>query len=277
MLLHCADKTLDLSRTHVMGVLNVTPDSFSDGGEFLDPQQAVAHAWQMVEEGASIVDIGGESTRPGALDVSVDDELARVIPVIEGLRAADIPVPISIDTSKPEVMARAVQAGAGLINDVRALRADGALAAARESGVPVCLMHMQGKPRTMQEDPHYADVVEEVYRFLAERMAACESAGIERAQLLLDPGFGFGKTLEHNLSLLKHLDRFAALGQPLLIGLSRKRMIGQLLDAEVGDRVHGSVAGAVVASWLGARIVRVHDVRATVDALKVCDAVRSAS
>jgi len=272
----CRDRTLDLSRTHVMGVLNVTPDSFSDGGAYFALEAAVEHARAMAAEGASIIDIGGESTRPGADSVSVDEELARVVPVIEELRAADVDAVISVDTSKAAVMRAAVAAGAGLINDVRALREPGALQAAAELNVPVCLMHMQGDPRTMQTNPRYGDVIADVAAFLSQRVAACIDAGIGRDRLLLDPGLGFGKTLEHNLTLLKHLDAFSRLRLPLVVGLSRKRLIGAILNADVGDRLYGSIAGAVIAAGNGARIIRAHDVRATVDAVRICDAVYGA-
>ncbi|GAB4299099.1 MAG: dihydropteroate synthase [Thiohalomonadaceae bacterium] len=275
MILDCAGKPLDLSVPRVMGILNVTPDSFSDGGRFVDPAVAVARARQMVAEGAAIIDVGGESTRPGAAAVAAEDEMARVVPVIEAL-AAELPVPISVDTSKPAVMRAAVAAGAGMINDVCALQQPGALAAAAECGVPVCLMHMQGEPRTMQQAPHYTDVVSEVRAFLAERVEVCVAAGIARERLLLDPGFGFGKTLAHNLSLLKHLPLLQELGLPLLVGMSRKSMIGAVLDAPVEERVYGSVAAHALALWLGAAVVRVHDVKATVDALKLVQAVRQA-
>ncbi|HXH03296.1 MAG TPA: dihydropteroate synthase [Candidatus Competibacteraceae bacterium] len=258
-----------------MGVLNVTPDSFSDGGRFLDPQAALARAHAMVEEGADIIDIGGESTRPGAVKVSAEAEMDRVLPLLEVL-ARELPVPISVDTYKPEVMAEAIRLGAGLINDIYALRAPGALPVIAASAVPVCLMHMQGTPETMQQHPHYGDVVGEVKAFLADRVQACEQTGIARSRLLLDPGFGFGKTLQHNLTLLRHLDAFHELGLPLLVGLSRKSMIGTLTGRSVDERMHGSVAAAVLAAWQGAHIVRVHDVRATVDALKVCAAVAEA-
>jgi len=266
--LDCNGKLLDLSRPQVMGVLNVTPDSFSDGGDFIDPQRALDHALQMQEEGAAVIDIGGESTRPGAAPVSAPDELQRVIPVIDALQAQLI-VPISIDTRKPEVMQAAVAAGAGLINDVNALRAPAALEAAAASAVPVCLMHMQGDPRTMQSDPHYRDVVEEVKAFLMQRAAACEAAGIGRERLLLDPGFGFGKTVEHNLRLLARLDELAAPGLPVVVGLSRKSMIGKLLDLDVTERLPASIALAVLAVERGARLVRAHDVGATWQALQM--------
>ena len=271
--LQCGAHALDLTRPRVMGILNVTPDSFSDGGRFATRDAAVRHARQLVAEGADLIDVGGESTRPGAAAVSIQDELDRVIPVIEDI-AGELPVPVSIDTSKPEVMRAAVRAGATLINDVAALRRPGALAAAAALGVPVCLMHMQGEPRTMQRDPGYRDVVGEVRGFLAERLAACQAAGIPRELLLVDPGFGFGKTLAHNLALLRGLPRLAALGVPVLVGLSRKSMIGALLGAvPVGDRLHGSVAAALLAVQQGAAIVRVHDVGPTVQALRVLAAV----
>ncbi|MGB0721487.1 MAG: dihydropteroate synthase [Gammaproteobacteria bacterium] len=260
-----------------MGILNLTPDSFSDGGRFIEPGVAVERALRMVDEGADIIDIGGESTRPGAQGVSASEELDRVMPVIEAL-APETAVPLSIDTSKAAVMRAAVDAGVGLINDVRALREPGALQTAADSGAAVCLMHMQGEPRTMQAAPTYADVVEDVYAFLMDRVRACESAGITRDRIVLDPGFGFGKTLEHNLVLLRHLERFAADGLAVLAGISRKSMIGAILgDASgprpVQGRVHGSVAAALVAVRHGAGIIRVHDVLATVDALKVMGAV----
>ncbi len=259
-----------------MGILNLTPDSFSDGGRFLGRDAALRHAMQMVEEGAGIIDIGGESTRPGAQPVSVEQELDRVVPVIETL-AGEVSVPISVDTLKPSVMRDAVAAGAGLINDVMALQAPGAIETVAELQVPVCLMHMQGEPRTMQQQPHYEDVVAEVRDFLSQRVAACEAGGIRRERIVLDPGFGFGKTLAHNLSLLKHLADLDALGLPLLVGISRKSMIGSLLgDAPVDQRVTGSVAAAVVAVMQGAAIIRAHDVKQTVEALQIASAVLSA-
>jgi len=275
MILDCAGKSLDLSQPRVMGILNITPDSFSDGGRFLHRDAALQQAWRMVEEGAAIIDIGGESTRPGAADVSLQEELERVIPLIQVL-AAELPVPISVDTSKPEVMREAATAGAGMINDVYALRREGAVEAAAQSDLPVCLMHMQGEPRTMQSDPAYGDVVSEVQQFLQQRMASCEAAGIARHHILLDPGFGFGKTLAHNLSLLKHLGEFHRLGAPLLVGMSRKSMIGQVVDAPIEQRLHGSVAVATMAAMAGAQIIRVHDVKATVDALAMVAAVEAA-
>lgn len=258
-----------------MGVLNITPDSFSDGGRFLEPSAAIEHALQMQSEGAAIIDVGGESTRPGAMPVCAEEELERVLPVIEAL-AGRLEVPVSIDTSKPEVMAAAVRAGAGMINDVRALQQPGAIEAALEAEVPVCLMHMQGEPGTMQQNPRYTDdVVAEVLDFLLERLRACETAGMARERLLLDPGFGFGKTLTHNLQLLAKLARFGEAGVPVLVGMSRKSMIARILEREDDERVYGSVAAAVLAATRGARLIRAHDVQATVDALAVVRAVTS--
>jgi dihydropteroate synthase len=256
-----------------MGVLNVTPDSFSDGGRFLDTEAAVRQGLALAAQGAAFIDVGGESTRPGADPVGTEEELRRVIPVIERLRGATTAV-ISVDTSKPEVMRAAAAAGAGLINDVRALREPGALAAAHDSGCAVCLMHMQGEPRTMQHEPVYADVVAEVRAFLAERLAACRAAGIEAARLVVDPGFGFGKTLEHNLTLLRHLGELCSAGAPLAVGLSRKSMVGKLTGRSEGERMLGSVVLAALAVLAGASIVRAHDVAETVEALKMVAAVR---
>jgi len=270
----CRGRLLRLDQPRIAGIVNVTPDSFSDGGAFLDPQRAIAHALQLVAEGADLLDVGGESTRPGANEVAADEEIARVVPVIEAL-AKQTTVPIAIDTSKPEVMRAAVAAGAGMINDVYALRRDGALEAAASLGVPVCLMHMQGEPRTMQEAPQYFEVVEEVKRFLADRIFACELGGIERKRIVVDPGFGFGKTLEHNLALLRGLAQIAGLGVPVLVGLSRKGMIGALTGRGLDDRVAGSVAAALIAVQNGALLVRVHDVAATRDALAVWQGVAS--
>jgi len=273
-ILSCGPRALDLCAPVVMGILNLTPDSFSDGGRFTAPARSIARAREMVEEGAAIIDVGGESTRPGAPDVSVEEELARVVPVIEAI-ATRLDVPVSVDTSKPEVMRAAVAAGAGLINDVRALQEPGALEAAAELGVPLCLMHMQGQPRTMQDAPRYGDVVAEVRDFLLERATVCEAVGIPRERILLDPGFGFGKTLEHNLRLLASVDRLVATGYPVLVGMSRKSMIGQILEgAPVEERLHGSVAAALIAAMKGARILRVHDVKPTVDALRVFAAMQ---
>jgi len=273
--LDCAGRTLDLSRPRVMGVLNVTPDSFSDGGAFLAPERAVEQARRMVSEGAAVIDVGGESTRPGAAQVPLEEELRRVVPVIEAV-AAEPDVVVSVDTSKPEVMRAAVAAGAGLINDVRALRAPGALEMAARLDAAVCLMHMQGEPRTMQQTPHYDDVAGEVAAFLTERVRACEAAGIARERLLIDPGIGFGKTLEHNLSLLKHLDALGGLGLPILLGVSRKSFIGAVLDRPVGQRLYGSLALAALGVWQGAALVRVHDVAASAQVLAMCQAVRAA-
>ncbi len=268
----CAGRLLTLDRPRIAGIINVTPDSFSDGGLHVDSAAAITHGLKLVEEGADVLDIGGESTRPNAEPVSAQDEIARIVPVIEAL-AKQTSVPISVDTSKPDVMRAAVAAGAGIINDVYALRLDGALDAAAELKVPVCLMHMLGEPRTMQDDPHYDDVVSDVRRFLAERMFACEMSGIDKKKIVVDPGFGFGKTLEHNLALLRALDQFAALGVPLMVGLSRKAMIGTLTGRSVDQRAVGSAAAAMIAVQKGAMIVRVHDVAETRDALAVWKAV----
>lgn len=267
--LRCGPQTLDLARPVVMGVLNVTPDSFSDGGRFVAVEAAVAHGLKLVEEGAAIIDIGGESTRPGAAPVSIDEELRRVVPVVERLREAGVQAVISVDTSKPEVMRAAIAAGAGMINDVRSLAEPGALEAVADSGCAVCLMHMQGDPRTMQRAPSYVDVVKEVKAFLLERVQRCLAAGVAPERIAIDPGFGFGKTLEHNLELLRHLGELSAEGWPVLVGLSRKSIAGTLTGRGAGERVHGSVALAVLAALNGARIVRAHDVAATVDALKI--------
>lgn len=272
MILDLAGKSLDLSCPRVMGILNVTPDSFSDGGLFLSPDAAEEQAERLIAEGADLLDIGGESTRPGAAAVSLDDELARVVPIIERL-STRFDVPISIDTSKPEVMRAAVAAGAAMINDVTALAAADAIETVASLEVPVCLMHMQGDPRTMQHAPQYDDVLADILDYLGQRVAACERAGIERARVLLDPGFGFGKALDHNLVLLDGLDRFRGLGLPLLVGISRKSMLGAITGRAVDERLAGSIAAAVMAVERGAHIVRVHDVAPTVDALKVWRAV----
>lgn len=264
-------KTLDLSLPQVMGIVNTTPDSFSDGGQFNQFELACRHVDFMVAEGASIIDIGGESTRPGAQEVSIEEELTRVIPLIE-YTAQNHDVWISIDTSKPEVMAQAVGAGANIINDVRALQMSGALEAAAKLNVPVCLMHMQGQPKNMQDSPQYHDVIEDVMAFFEQRIDACVQAGIKREQLILDPGFGFGKTLAHNYRLLAHLTKLHDFHLPILIGLSRKSMIGNLLNREVEQRLAGSLAGALIAAQQGAQILRVHDVPETVDVLKVMSA-----
>ena len=270
--LDCAGKPLELDRPRIMGIVNATPDSFSDGGQHAGVEAAVAHGLKLAEEGADLLDVGGESTRPGAREVPVEEELARVLPVI-GRLARETALPISIDTSKPEVMRAAIAAGAGLVNDVRALQAEGALDAVAGSGAAVVLMHMQGEPRVMQQAPHYEDVVGEVHAFLAQRIFACEMSGIAKSRIAIDPGFGFGKTLEHNLALLRQLARFTELGVPVLAGLSRKSMLGALTGRDVLSRVHASVAAAVIAAQHGARLVRVHDVAATRDALAVWQAV----
>jgi dihydropteroate synthase len=273
MNLLCAAKTLDLSRPVVMGVLNVTPDSFSDGGHFLAVESAVAHGLRLVEEGAAIIDVGGESTRPGAAPVPPDEEIRRVLPVVERIHQAAPQVIISVDTSKPEVIREVAAAGAGLLNDVRAFQEPGALQAAAASGCALCLMHMQGEPRTMQRAPSYVDVVKEVKAFLADRAQACRAVGVAPGRITIDPGFGFGKTLEHNLELLRHLREIVRGEWPVLVGLSRKSIVGTLTGRAAGDRLHGSVALAVIAAMNGARIIRAHDVAATVDALKVVVAV----
>src|SRR5262245_14147216 len=258
-----------------MGVVNVTPDSFSDGGRYLDPKAAVAHAKDLIEEGADILAVGAESSRPGARGVSADEELSRLMPVLKGL--GDCPVPVSVDTVKPEVMRAAVEAGASMINDIGALRAPGALDAVAASGVAVCLMHMQGEPRTMQQSPSYRDVVAEVAAFLAGRVAAAEGAGIARERIAIDPGFGFGKTAEHNFELLRNLDRIAALGLPVVAGWSRKSTLGAIVGRAADDRLAASLAAALLAVQRGARIVRVHDVAATRDALAVLAALEGES
>lgn len=273
--------SLDLSSPRVMGVLNTTPDSFSDGGSYYQGGQlsldlALRRARQMLDEGADIIDVGGESTRPGSTPVSEQEELDRVVPVVEAV-ASELGALVSVDTSSPAVIREAARVGAGLINDVRALQREGALGAAAETGLPVCLMHMQGDPKTMQERPEYQDPVEEVKAFLLERVAACTSAGIRADQLLLDPGFGFGKTLSHNLDLLRRLNEFDALGYPVLVGLSRKSMLGKLLGRDVSERLPGSLALAMAAAERGARIIRVHDVAPTRDVLAVLEALSNDS
>lgn len=271
MRLQCGRFTLSLDRPLIMGIVNVTPDSFSDGGRFLDPRVAVEHGMKLVADGADLLDIGGESTRPGAAPVSEADELARVLPVLEGL--TDASIPLSIDTQKPGVMRAAIDVGADMVNDVNALLLPGAVDAVADSAVAVCLMHKQGNPQSMQHNPRYDDVVAEVKAFLAERVAALAVTGVERARIVVDPGFGFGKNLEHNLDLLRRLHELAELGVPVLAGLSRKSRLGKITGSEVGDRVHASVAAAMLAARNGARIIRVHDVRATRDALAVVNAV----
>jgi dihydropteroate synthase len=275
MKLACRGHLLDLSEPCVMGVLNVTPDSFSDGGRYADPAAAVERGVAMAREGAAIIDVGGESTRPGAADVELRDELARVVPVNERL-VQQVAVPVSVDTSKPEVMRAAIAAGASLVNDVRALRAPGALEAVAGSGAAVCLMHMRGEPRTMQAAPEYDDVVAEVRQFLAERVQACVAAGIGRDRLCVDPGIGFGKRPEHNLALLAAIDRLAGLDLPVLIGVSRKSLVGIITGRPPGGRLAGSVAFAALAVMGGAAVVRAHDVAETVDAVKVASALRRA-
>jgi len=276
MKLTCGHTVLDLAEPCVMGVLNVTPDSFSDGGRYADPAAAVARGVAMAEEGAAIIDVGGESTRPGAAAVSVQEELARVIPVI-GQLAARVAVPISVDTSKPAVMSAAIAAGASLVNDVRALREPGALDAVAGTGAAVCLMHMQGEPRTMQASPAYDDVVAEVRRFLAGRVEACVAAGIARDRICVDPGIGFGKRPEHNLALLAGLGRLADPAIPVLVGVSRKSLVGIITGRPAAERLAGSVAFAALAALRGAAIIRAHDVAATVDAVKVASALRHAA
>lgn len=270
-MLHCGKFQFDLSHPLVMGIVNVTPDSFSDGGHHASTAAAIAHAAELLEDGADILDIGGESTRPGAAEVCEQEELDRVLPVIEGLRG--ISVPISIDTWKPEVMRAALAAGACMVNDVNALQEEGALEVVARTDAAVCLMHKQGVPQTMQQQPQYLDVIAEVSTFLRLRMAVAEAAGIARARIVLDPGFGFGKSLAHNLALLRELETFCALGVPVLAGLSRKSMLGAITGREVNERLASSVAAALLAVQRGAAIVRVHDVRETVDALKILNAV----
>jgi dihydropteroate synthase len=270
MLLHCGRFQLELSRPFVMGIVNVTPDSFSDGGQFANTQKAMNHALRLIEEGADILDIGGESTRPGATPVPLQQELDRVIPVIEQL-AQQTNIPISIDTYKPAVMHAAIAAGASMVNDVRALQEDGAVEVVAQSNVGVCLMHMLGTPQTMQNDPVFDDVVSEVSAFLAERAQALLNAGVARERIVLDPGFGFGKRTAHNIALLRELPRLSPLGYPILAGLSRKSVLGQIAGGEAYDRLPASIAAAVIAAMKGARILRVHDVKATVEAFKVLE------
>ena len=272
MILDCKGKSLDLTHPQIMGILNVTPDSFSDGGQFFGEDVALKQAKQMVADGATIVDVGGESTRPGATIVSVEREIERVIPVIEAIES-EIDVVISIDTSKPEVMRAAIAAGAGLINDVQALRVKGALDAAFELEVPVCLMHAQGTPKTMQERPHYEDVVAEVTSFLLERVEICEAHGIKRDKLIVDPGFGFGKRARHNLRLMKYLEQIVHLDLPVLVGISRKSIIGELLNVSMEERLSGSLAMASLAVWKGAKLIRTHDVKETAQAVNLSNYV----
>jgi dihydropteroate synthase len=273
--LPCGNRVLDLAQTHVMGILNITPDSFSDGGRFHQRDLALRHAQAMVEAGATLIDIGGESTRPGARAVSVVEELERVAPMVEAI-SRELDVIISVDTSTPAVMRESARLGAGLINDVRSLRRDGALDAAAATGLPVCLMHMQGEPGTMQDHPHYDDLLGEVSGFLQERIQACATVGIPAERILLDPGFGFAKSHAHNLSLFKHMQALHALGRPLLVGVSRKSMVGLALNKPVTERLHGSLALAALAMTKGARILRVHDVAETVDVVRMIAAVEAA-
>ncbi|MBI6739651.1 dihydropteroate synthase [Pseudomonas syringae] len=273
--LPCGNRVLDLAHTHVMGILNATPDSFSDGGRYSQLDAALRHAEAMVQAGATLIDVGGESTRPGARPVSASEEVERVAPLVEVI-ARELDVIISVDTSTPEVMLATAGLGAGLINDVRSLQRPGALEAAASTGLPVCLMHMLGEPGTMQNDPHYDDLVGEVCAFLAERMKQCVAAGIGQQQIILDPGFGFAKTLEHNLSLFKHMEALHALGRPLLVGVSRKSMIGAVLGRPVDQRLSGGLALAVLAMAKGARILRVHDVAETADVVRMIAAVEAA-
>ncbi|NRF24608.1 dihydropteroate synthase [Vibrio coralliilyticus] len=274
MIITANNKSLDLSTPQVMGILNVTPDSFSDGGKYNSLENAMIQVDKMINAGVSIIDIGGESTRPGAPDVTLEEELGRVIPVIKAIRER-FDVWISIDTSKAEVMRQAVKAGADIINDVRALQEPGALEVAAESGLPVCLMHMQGQPRTMQANPHYDDLLKEVGEFLQERVQACEAKGMKKSQLILDPGFGFGKTLEHNYHMLAHLEQFHQFGLPLLAGMSRKSMLFKLLDKAPAECVAASVSCATIAAMKGAQIIRVHDFEQTLDAVKIVSMVQS--
>ena len=273
--LPCGNRVLDLAHTHVMGILNVTPDSFSDGGRFAALDAALRHAESMVLAGATLIDVGGESTRPGAPAVSQQEELDRVAPVVERI-SRELDVIVSVDTSAPIVMTEVARLGAGLINDVRSLRREGALQAAAATGLPVCLMHMLGEPGDMQNNPHYDDLVGEVSAFLLDRMQQCAAAGIASDRIVLDPGFGFAKTLQHNLSLFKHMDALLLLGRPLLVGVSRKSMIGQTLNRPVSERLYGSLALAALAMNKGARILRVHDVAQTVDVVRMIAAVECA-
>ena len=273
--LRCADKILDLSSPCIMGILNVTPDSFSDGGQFVSTDSAFQQTQDMVNAGAAIIDVGGESTRPDALVVSVEEERRRVLPIIKRIQKELPDTIISIDTSKPEIMADALEVGVHLVNDVNALRAPGALEVIADSNVAICLMHMKGNPRNMQKDPHYDNIVDEVFNFLQQRVEECVKAGIDKNRIIADPGFGFGKSVQHNLLLLKKLKCFKELEVALLVGVSRKSMIGAILDKPVDERLIGSISLATLAAWMGADILRVHDVAATSDALKTVNAVRS--
>lgn len=275
MEMNFAGRVLDMSRCHVMGILNVTPDSFSDGGKFNAPNAALARARQMVADGAAFIDVGGESTRPGASEVSVQEELDRVCPVVEAI-VRELDVVISVDTSAPAVMTETASLGAGLINDVRALQRPGAPEAAAAAGIPVCLMHIQGEPDSMQDNPRYRNVRRDVSSFLAERMRVVEAAGVKPEDIILDPGFGFGKRVEHNLALLASLEQLHILGHPLLVGMSRKSMLGHITGREVNERLPASVAAATIAAMKGASVIRVHDVRETVDAVSVVAAMKEA-
>ncbi|AXS83230.1 MULTISPECIES: dihydropteroate synthase [Marinobacter] len=275
MKMNFAGRELDMSRCHVMGILNVTPDSFSDGGKFNRPGVALQRARQMVADGATFIDIGGESTRPGATPVSVQEELDRVCPVVEAV-ARELDAVVSVDTSAPEVMAETAKLGAGLINDVRALQREGAPEVVARAAIPVCIMHIQGEPDTMQDCPEYRNVRREVSSFLSERMRVAEMAGVRPENILLDPGFGFGKSLEHNLQLLASLEQMHILGHPLLIGVSRKSMLGHITGRDVNERLPASLAAATISAMKGASIIRVHDVRETVDAVRVVTAVKEA-
>lgn len=274
MMITANNKSLDLSRPHVMAILNVTPDSFSDGGKYNSIELALAQVDKMIKAGVSIVDVGGESTRPGAPDVSLEEELRRVVPVIKAIREK-YDVWISVDTSKAEVMRQAIEAGADLINDIRSLQEPGALEVAAEANLPICLMHMKGQPRTMQVDPHYDDLMGDVSAFLEERIAACEAAGIDKSQLILDPGFGFGKTIEHNYHMLAHLEKFHEFGLPILAGMSRKSMIFKLLDKPAAECTNASVVCATIAAMKGAQIIRVHDFEETIEAMKVVEMTKN--
>ena len=273
MIFNCGNFQLDLATPRVMGIVNVTPDSFSDGGKFAATNLAIAHALKLAEEGAALLDIGGESTRPNATPVSLQEELDRVIPVIEQL-AKQVNIPISIDTYKPHVMQAAIAAGASIVNDVRALQEDGAIEVVAKTNIGVCLMHMQSSPQTMQQNPHYDDVVNDVKTFLQARLQASIGAGCRASSILLDPGFGFGKTRQHNITLIKNLDAFADLGQPLLVGLSRKSVLGQVTGNDIDARLYASIAASVISAMKGAKILRVHDVKATVEALKIVAAIQ---
>jgi len=275
MKIQTATKQLELDRPHVMGILNTTPDSFSDGGSYTTLETAMERAEKMIAAGVSIIDIGGESTRPGAPEVTLEDELQRVIPIVAAIRAKFPQVWISVDTSKAEVMRQSVAAGADLINDIRSLTEPGALQVAAEANVPVCIMHMKGQPKTMQQDPQYDDLMQEVEQFLIERMAACEAAGIQRDNIILDPGFGFGKSVEHNYHLLANLEQFHRFGLPILAGMSRKSMIFKLLDKKPAQCVVGSVTCASIAALKGAQIIRVHDVDETLEAMTIINAMNS--